>query len=169
MDYTRDIARLEKGLGLIFARSGSGTYLMEAIVSAADGLRRRKAVRPHIVTIIARGPEFSELHHDNVLKDLRESGAALHSFVLTKSGVMRTDRSDQELELSLADGTNMTGGRRDDLLTSMSLPDRLQALGRELNGQYQITFARPRTLIPPKGTEVTAKRPGVIVRARRWP
>jgi len=169
VDYTRDLARLEKGLGSLFARQGSGTYLMEAIINAADGLRRRKAARPTIVSITASGAEFSEQHHDGVLGRLRESGAALHSLVLTKPGVMRMDREGRELDLSLADGTKLTGGRRDDLLTSMALSDRLQLLANELNGQYQVTYARPRTLLPPKAMEVEVKRPDLTVRARRWP
>lgn len=167
-DYTRDMARLEKGLGAVFARTGSGMYVMEAIMEASDALRRRKAARPHIVVVTARGREFSEQHHDNVLERVRESGVTLHTFVLTKPGHISTEREDQELELSIAEGTKMTGGRRDDLLTSMAMTDRLQSAANELMNQYQVTYARPRTLIPPKNVEVTARRPDVTVRARRW-
>ncbi len=169
VDYTRDLARLEKGLGLVFARPGSGTYLLDAIIEAGNALQKRKATRPAIVVVMARGPEFSERHHDNVLEQLRESGASLHSLVLTKPGAVRMDRADQELDMSLAEGTKMTGGRRDDLLTSMAISERLGLLANELNNHYQITYARPPKLIPPKSLEVTAKRPGVTVRARRWP
>lgn len=169
VDYTRDVARLEKGLGLVFARPGSGTYILEAIIEAGNALQRRKATRPAIVVVTARGPEFSERHHDNVLDQLRESGASLHSLVLTKPGALRMERSDQELDMSLAEGTKMTGGRRDDLLTSMAFAERLESLGNELNNQYQITYARPPKLIPPKSLEVTTKSPGLTVRARRWP
>ncbi|HKY21905.1 MAG TPA: VWA domain-containing protein [Vicinamibacterales bacterium] len=169
VDYTRDVARLEKGLGTLFPRQGSGTYVMEAITSASDGLRRRKASRPTIISITARGPEFSEAHHASVLERLRESGVALHSIALTKAGEARTEREAQELEMVLAEGTRMTGGRRDDLLTSMMLTNRLQSLAAELNSQYQITYARPRTLLPPNVLEVSVKRPGLTARARRWP
>jgi Ca-activated chloride channel homolog len=168
-DYTNDAARLEKGLGLVFARPGSGTYILEAIIEASNALRRRKATRPTIIVVAARGPEFSERHHDNVLEQLRESGVALHSLMLTRPGAVPTDRSAQELEMSLAEGTKMTGGRRDDLLSSMAMAERLEALANELNNQYQITYARPPKLIPPKTIEVSVKRPGVTVRARRWP
>jgi VWFA-related protein len=168
VDYTRDLARLEKGLGGVYAHTGSGMYAMEAIVEASDALRRRKATRPHIVLVTARGREFSERHHDNVLETLRESGVTLHTFVLTRPGSISTDREEQELELSIAEGTKMTGGRREDLLTTMALTDRLQSAVNELMNQYQITYARPRTLIPPKNVEVTAKRPDITVRARRW-
>lgn len=167
-DYTRDAGRLEKALGTVFARRESGTYLMEAIVEVSNALRRRKAVRPHVIVISARGPEFSERHHDQVLEALRESGVSLHTLVITKPGMMSTERSDQELELSIAEGTRLSGGRRDDLLTSMAIGDRLQSLWNELTNQYQITYGRTKTLIPPKNVEVTVKRPDVTVRARRW-
>jgi glutamyl/glutaminyl-tRNA synthetase len=49
------------------------------------------------------------------------------------------------------------------------LDERLKPVGNELEHQYEVTYARPRTLIPPKSLEVSVKRPGVTVRARRWP
>jgi hypothetical protein len=71
--------------------------------------------------------------------------------------------------MTVAEGTRMTGGRRDDLLSSMAIAERLQTVGNELNNQYRITYARPPKLIPPKTLEVGVKRPGVTVRSRRWP
>ena len=168
-DYTRDLARLEKALGSVFARSGSGTYILEAIVEASNGLRRRKATRPHIVVYAARGPEFSERYHESVIDVLRESGVTLHTLLLTRRDVASTSREEQELAMTVADGTRDTGGRRDDLLTPMALADRLLSLGNEIENQHQIVYARPAKLIPPKTMEVTSKRPGVTVRARRMP
>jgi VWFA-related protein len=169
VDYTRDTARLEKGVGSIFARQGSGTYILDAIVDAADGLRRRKAARPHIIVFAAPGPEFSERHHSTVLEALRESGATLHTLLLNRAAVSMGSREEQELQQTVSNGTRMTGGRRDDLLTAMALSDRLQSVANEIASQYQIVYARTRTLIPPKTLEVSAKRPTLIVRARRWP
>jgi len=40
---------------------------------------------------------------------------------------------------------------------------------RDLEQQYEITYARTKTLIPPKTLEVSAKREDVTVRAKRWP
>lgn len=168
-DYTRDLARLEKSVGSVFSRSGSGTYILDGIVEAAEGLRRRKAARPHIIVYAARGPEFSERYHQSVIEALRESGATLHTLMLNKSGANMTSREEQELSKSVADGTRLTGGRRDDLLTPMALTDRLQSLGNELEHQYQIVYARPSRLVPPKTLEVTSKRPSVTLRARRLP
>ena len=66
VDYTRDTARLEKGIGSIFPRPDSGMYLLEAIIETSGAQRKRKAERPHIVAIVARGPEFSDQYHQKV-------------------------------------------------------------------------------------------------------
>ena len=168
-DYTRDAARLDKAVGSVFSRTGSGTYIMDAIVEASNGLQRRKATRPHIVVYAARGPEFSERAHQSVIDALRESGATLHTLMLNKPGGMMGSREEQELAQAVANGTKLTGGRRDDLLTPMALSDRLLSLGKELENQHQVVYARPSRLVPPKTMEVTAKRASVTVRARRLP
>lgn len=169
LDYTRDAARLEKSVGSVFSRPGSGTYILDGIVEASTGLRRRKAARPHIVVYAARGPEFSERYHQSVVDALRESGATLHTLTLNRSGAAMGNREEQELQKAIADGTKVTGGRRDDLLTPMALSDRLQSLGNELQNQYQVVYARPSRLVPPKTVDVTVKRPSVTVRARQRP
>ena len=168
-DYTKDSARLEKAVGSVFSRSGSGTYILDGIVETSNGMLRRKAARPHIIVYAARGPEFSERYHQSVIDALRESGATLHTLMLTKPGASMGSREEQELAKTVADGTRVTGGRRDDLLTPMALTDRLQSLGNELENQYQVVYARPSRLVPPKSVEVTVKRPAVTVRARRLP
>src|SRR5687767_1893390 len=169
LDYTRDAGRLEKAVGSVFARSGSGTYILEGIVETSNGFRRRKAARPHIIVYAARGPEFSERYHQSVIDALRESGATLHTLMLNKPGAGMGSREEQELAKAVAEGTRLTGGRREDLLTPMALSDRLQSLGNELDNQYQIVYARPARLVPPKTVEVTTKRPSVTVRASRIP
>ena len=168
-DYTRDVARLEKAVGSVFARSGSGTYILDGIVETSSGMRRRKAARPHIIVYAARGPEFSERYHQTVIDALRESGSTLHTLMLNRPGAAMSTREEQELAKSVADGTEITGGRREDLLTPMALTDQLQLLGNELENQHQVVYARPARLVPPKTLEVTVKRPGVTVRARRLP
>ena len=168
-DYTRDTARLEKSIGSVFARTGSGTYILDGIVETTNGMRRRKAARPHIIVYAARGPEFSERYHQSVIDALRESGATLHTLMLNKPGAAMGSREEQELAKAVADGTQLTGGRREDLLTPMALSDQLKSLASELENQHQVVYARPARLVPPKTLDVTVKRPSVTVRARRLP
>jgi Ca-activated chloride channel family protein len=173
VDYTRDVKRLQSGLGMIFPRANAGTELLDAIVEAGRGLQLRKAERPVIVVFNARGQEFGERSHQSVIDALRPIPVALHALVLarrgTKSPLSADQRQMQELEQSIAEGTRLTGGRREELLTTMALGDKLHALLEDIDNQYKVTYARPKTLIPPETLEVTSKRPEITVRARRIP
>ena len=44
---------------------------------------------------------------------------------------------------------------------------RLQSLAGELNHQYQVVYARPKMLVPPKTLELGVRRADVVVRAPR--
>jgi hypothetical protein len=64
----------------------------------------------------------------------------------------------------LDEGPRLTGGRRDELLTSQALDARLTQLADELTHQYKLTYARPQSLIPPERVTVSAAKPGVVAR-----
>ena len=81
----------------------------------------REAGESVIVVISGQGPEFDQRFHQTVLKDLRASRATLHSIVVTRSRVPILRDDVRERELTLTEGASITGGRREDLLTSMSL------------------------------------------------
>jgi VWFA-related protein len=167
IDYTKDVKRLETGISRLVARPGTGSYLLSAIIETSRTLRKRRDLRRVMVIVTTQGPEFSEISYQTVLGYVRESGAPMHSYVLMREGVSPTDPAAQEVELTLAVGTQMTGGRREDLLSAMAMTSRLQSLATELNNQYQIVYARPKTLIPPKTIVVGVRKPDVVVRAPR--
>ena len=167
VDYTRDLARLETGITRVLARPGTGSYLLSAIIDTSRAMRKRRDLRRVMIIITTQGPEFSEISYQTVLEYVRESGAPMHSYVLRREGVSPTDPAAQEVELTLAVGTQMTGGRREELLSSMAMTPRLQSLAAELNHQYQIVYARPKTLLPPKTIEVGVRKADVVVRAPR--
>ena len=168
VQFTRDPARLEAGIGRLFARPGSGAYALDAIVDASRGLRMREGARHVIVIITTEGPEFSQRYHENVLDELRPS-ATLQAFVLTRPGASPRDDGRRQRELTLAEGAVDTGGRREHLLTSMALADRLRDLAIELKHQYRIDYARPASLIPPDRIDVDVAQRGLTVRAPRVP
>ena len=167
VDYTRDLSRLETGITRLLARPGTGSYLLSAIIDTSRTMRKRRELRRVMVIITTQGPEFSQISYQTVLQYVRESGAPMHSYVLRREGMSPTDAAAQEVELTLAVGTQMTGGRREELLSAMAMTPRLQSLATELNHQYQIVYARPKTLLPPKTIEVGVRRPDVVVRAPR--
>jgi hypothetical protein len=168
-DFTRDLARQEAAVGQVFARSGTGAYLLDAIIEASRHLRKREGRRPVIVVITTEGPEFSDRYHQAVLDEVRKTGATLHSFIFDQASTPLFDTGRWEREFTLAKGAKETGGRREYLLTSMALGDRLRELSAELRNQYQIVFSRPESLIAPDRVEISVKRAGLTVRgAQAW-
>ena len=158
-DYTFSREQLLRGVTRIFASTGSGTYLMDALIEVSRGIMRRGSRRPVIVVLTAEGPEWSNRHYNQVLEPLRLSGAALHVVILGRRVNNAHDRS-----VVLDQGPRDTGGHLDTLLTGTALTGWLQRLATELQHQYRVTYARPQTLIPPEQVTVSAGRPGLTVR-----
>lgn len=167
VDYTRDRERLKQGVLRIFARHGSGAYFLEAITDAARGLTKRAPERPVIVSLMTEGVEFSTLAHQSVLPKLFASGAQFHAIVL--GAVVRANAQQDEIRnrnVVIDEGTRGTGGRRDQLLSSIAIGAAMKDLANELQHQWVVTYSRPESLIPPERVQVVAKREGLTVRAR---
>lgn len=163
--YTSDPASLKKGIGRIFAREGAGAYLLEAIVESSKGLHNRDAARKVIIAVTMEAVEFSNSQHQFVLDRLYESGATFHVLAVGSPAPSDTDEM-RNRNVVLAEGTERTGGRRDQLLSAMAIPEKLKQLADELLTQYVVTYARPDTLIPPEKVQVTVSRPGLTARSR---
>jgi hypothetical protein len=132
-------------------------------------LSQIESARPVIVVISGQGPEFSQRFHQNVLEELRASHATLHALVLTRRRASIFNDGVRERELTLSEGATLTGGRREDLLTSMALADRLTDLARELKTQYRVVYARPDAVIAPDRLRIAVRQPRLTVRATRIP
>ncbi len=167
VEYTESAAQLEKGVTRLFARNGAGAYLLEAIVDLSRGLERREEPRKAIIAItVESGPEFSTLYSKPVLDALYRSGATLHVLAIGQPANSMTDEG-RNRNIVIADGSENTGGRRDQILAESGLNDRLLQLGDELLQQYVVSYTRPETLIPPEKIEVTVNKPGLTVHAPR--
>lgn len=167
VDYTRDMARLEAGIGRVFSESMSASYLLDAIIEVARGLQGRDGDRSAIVVVTAEGPEFSHRDYRTVLDEVKAAGTTLHSLVLTRRSFNPFNDGAREREFTIANGAELTGGRREDLFTGSALPGRLEALAAELKNQYEVVYARPRTLIGAERVEVSVNRTDATVRAPR--
>jgi Ca-activated chloride channel family protein len=167
VEYTRDRERLKRAVQRLHERSGAGAYFLDAVVDASRGLEKRAPERPVIVSVMTEGVEFSTLTYEPVLRRLYASGAQLHALVL--SGEVQANAAADEIRnrnIVLDEGTRGTGGRRDQLLSSIAVGAVLKELAAELEHQWIVTYARPDSLIPPERVQVEAKRPGLTVRAR---
>ena len=71
----------------------------------------------------------------------------------------------QGLSRLVARGTEDTGGRREQLLADMAIPEALTKLADELLNQYVVSYARPNSTVPPEKLKVTVKNPSLTARA----
>jgi Ca-activated chloride channel family protein len=166
VDYTSDQKKLLDGAHHIFARPGSGAYLMDAIVEICKGLQKREAKRAAIVVLtIDDEVEFSNRHYQEVLDQIDRSRAALHVISL---GTPNRSQSDEMRNRNavIAEGTERSGGRRDNVLAFTGAAPRMKQLAAELTHQYVVTYARPETLIPPEKIEITVGNPALTIHAR---
>ncbi len=165
VESSTDAAGLKKGIGRIFARPGSGAYLLDGISEVTRGFRARESRRPSIIALTVEGVEFSNLQHEKVVADLLASGATLHVLAIGTPAAATADEM-RNRNLVLAQGTELTGGRRDQLMSPMAIEERLQQVAGELLDQYVVTYGRPESLVPPEKVQVTVNKPGLTARAR---
>jgi VWFA-related protein len=165
-DYTTDRKKLTDAAHHIFPRPGGGAYLLDAIVDASKGLQKRNAKRPVLAVLaIDDEIEFSNRQYSQVLDELDKSGAAFHVVTLGTPSSSQVDEMRNRNQV-IAIGTERTGGRRDNVLALTGAAPRMKQLANELIYQYDVTYIRPETLIPPKTIEVTVSKPGLNARAR---
>lgn len=162
-NYTFSQTELKKGIDRIWSIQGSGAYLLDGIIEVCQGFKKRGAQRPVIVAILSEGPELSNRQHDQVTEPLRDNGAAFHAITMGRPSTSLSDEA-RNRNIVLDEGPRQTGGRREELLTSMALEAKLVQLGDELTHQYKVTYARPQSLIPPERVTVAAVKPGVTAR-----
>jgi VWFA-related protein len=164
-NYTKDTEELKQKAGRIFPRPGSGAYLLDAILDATRALAKREAARPVILAITFEGVDYSNRHYQQVLDELRKTDVALHVIAVgTPSQSLSDDMRNRNIVI--AEGTERTGGRRDQVLALSGLPDKLKQAADELANQYLVTYARPEKLIPPEKVSVSSARRDWTVRAR---
>jgi VWFA-related protein len=163
VEYTSDVARLNAGIGRLFAMSQSGMTLLDGLAESARGLQRREGPRAVIVPVITDGVEFTNRYFRDVIRALKEAGAALHivgigTFYHSEEHALR------ERSFLLDEGPRATGGQRISLLAPMALTTAMQRLARELSSQYKVVYGRPDTLYGSDDIEITSARAGISMR-----
>lgn len=163
-ESTRRVDRLQDGIGKIFAFPNTAAYLLDALVETARGFERRESPRPVIVVIATEGIDYSNRDSRQALDALREANVATHVLVLRDSASLAL-RSDPQLadalrerDMVLAQGPDRTGGLRRDLMMSNAVTGALGRLASVLTSQYEVTYARPASLIPPDEIVVRMRR-----------
>ena len=172
--YTSSLKEAQDAANRLFHTPSSGATLLDGISEVAKGLTRRESDRAAIVVVTGEHTDYSHLQYQDVLKDLRESGAALHAIVLVNpAGSFATDEARNRATV-LDRGPRESGGVRMDVLTSQAFATRMKDLAGVLRAQHRVVYARPASLIPPDRIEVSSARPrlearGTPARERKTP
>ena len=161
-DYTTDQKQLQDGVGKVFAMSGAGATLLDAIVEISRGLQKREEDRAAIVILTTENLEFSTRHYNEVLEALARGGAQLHAVILNTPAGTSLDDPARNRASVLDLGPKNSGGTRSDVLTSQAFEGELQELAAILKSQHRLVYARPQTLIPPEKLEISSAKPGVL-------
>jgi hypothetical protein len=162
-DYSTDPNQVRKGVDRIWSNPGSGMYLLDAIIETTKGFQKREAGRPVMIAIATSGTEYSNRHHDQVVTPLKDTATAFYAMILGPPDTGLSIES-RERAIALDEGTRLTGGNYEQLLTSMALTPKLKQLADQLTHQYKVTYARPESLIPPERTTVAAAKAGLVAR-----
>ena len=157
-DYSIEAAPIVKATERLWEDSfPGGQYLLNGVIEASQGFKRRESERPVIVAIIGEGPELSSRHPDQALEPLRAVNAAFHVVTLGLPSAKIDD--DSRFRDEFVDrGPRETGGTHSQLLASSALPGKLDQLADVLTKTYRVTYAHPDSLIPPERITVSARR-----------
>jgi VWFA-related protein len=161
VSYTSGLAQLTTGVNRLFPISGSGSYLLDALVDVSRDLAKRKAERAAIVALSADGPEFSNFTYQQALEALAAGGASLNAVVINPSAGGGSSEETKGRLIVLDRGPQESGGVHMDVISSLALPGRLSLLATQLANQYRVVYARPESLIPPDRFTVSVTRPGL--------
>ena len=162
VQYTTEAAQLQNAIGRFFQVSGSGMTLVDGLYETSRGFRRRNSQRAMIVPVVTDGVEFTNRYSKDVVRELRESGAAVHAVTLGRF-VYSDEHSIREREFLLEEGPKATGGQRITLLAPQALVDVMERLARELSAQYKVVYGRPDSRYEGK-VEIESGRPNLTVR-----
>lgn len=165
VDYTSSLADMKKGIDRIFAQPGSGMVFQDSVAQTVSGLAKRANPRRAALVVTGEGTDFSNTPYQKTLDVLRTSGTAFHVIRLTnRSGAAIRDNNARDRALVIDEGPRVSGGRTQDVLSSMGYADALARVAEDLGNTYKVVFARPGVLVPPKEFEVSVTRDGVTAR-----
>jgi hypothetical protein len=169
VEFTTTPSALTQGIDRIFPRPGAGGRLLEALTETSRDLRTRKAERPVIVAFVAEaGPEFSEESHMRIADALKEAGVALWAVVLEDRGGQTASEQNRERSMVLGDVVPQSGGFSRTILSRQGIQPAFTTIAAALASQYDVTYARPESLVPPTKLEVSLRQAGPRVLAPRW-
>jgi hypothetical protein len=168
-EFTSAAPILVRATQKMFPMTGSGAYLIDAVLDAAKALRKEPGPRQVIVAFIDEsGEEFSNSSRQQVLEALRFSNASLWIVSLQSAMTNLNSQESRDRSALIDEGTTQSGGTTVSLLNRLSIPPKLLEVAGMLTSQLKITYGRPDQTIPPKKIDIQLNRKDLKIQAPRW-
>lgn len=171
VESTGDVAAAAKALRRVAPQGGS--TMIDAIVEAAEELKKKEGGRRVLIAVSGMGVEFSNRDRYQAVERAQAALDQFSAVLFEERGAGDPDadpRADSERRLNyehvfsrLAD---VTGGMLERRLSALAVGGALQGIAQDLRSQYRVRYA---TLPEVKGRkiEVRVSRPDVTVRVGR--
>ena len=138
----------------------SGSYLLDGIIEVSQGFKKREAAAAGDRRDHHRRPgaERSRSYEDGARSRCATSAPRSTSSSLGPPVEQHQRGRAQPHRRARRGPARRPAAAATSLLTSTALAAKLKQLADELTHQYQVTYARPQTLIPPERVTVTAAK-----------
>jgi VWFA-related protein len=176
VDFASSPIPLLRAAETVFPVRGSGADFADTVNDACRSLAKLGAKRPVIVAFVdENGVDFSTLDHARVEEALQTTRAALWTITLPDRNAVNRGlknpldfKAREERSQILQDGTDRSGGENLQVLATTALATTFSQVASLLASQYDITYARPESLVPPKRVNVAVSRPDTKLLAPHW-
>jgi len=176
VDFSSTPIPVLRAASLIFPVKGSGAYFNDSIPEVVRALTKLGAKRPVVVAFVdCNGTEFSTIDHTRAAQALQASRTELWAISIPDqkpedAGLANSPASLARLERDqiVNDLTNQSGGEDLQVFVTSTLPTVFGQVASLLASQYDITYARPEALIPPKKVDVSTTKSGTKLLAPHW-
>ena len=169
VDYTTDLSAIVAGINGLSLNPPPQSNLTEGILDIGKAFEKERPERPVIVVVAVSGGQAGGASSNEVLNQLRQSAATMHSVTITSNqgsadpvGALG-DASNREQVLG--DGAKQSGGRRIEVTATIAVPKGLQQIAADLSAQYMLQYTLPDGVKPDRRLNVNLKRGGVTLRA----
>jgi len=168
VDYTTDLSALVAALNGLSLNPPPQSNLTEGILDIGKALEKDRPERPVVVVVAVSGGQAGGASSNEVLDQLRQSGATLSVVTIATSQAATgvgglADESNREQVLG--DGAKQSGGRRIEGAATIAVPKGLQQIAGDLSAQYAIQYTVPDGVKLDRRLNVSLKRGGASLRA----
>ena len=168
VDYTTDLNRMVAAFNALSLNPPPQSNLSEGILDIGKAIEKERPERPVVVVVAISGGQSGGASANEVLNQLRQSGAMMHAVTITSNqgstGVgALADESNREQVIG--DGAKQSGGRRVEVTATIAVGKGLQQIASDLSSQYMIQYTLPEGVKMDRRVNVSLKRRGLSMRA----